>query len=473
MGRKRKKKKPMLIKYLFISMLILSMVTVGLIVFIDILPTNYLWVLIGVFTLFDFVISCLLFSDRTFTMVFGGLISTAYLFLMIFAIIYELNTIDFLKKIGKSEFQTLNYSVITLKDSKYNELDDIKGKTVGVVEDYDEAVLSKLGKKVNVKYDQYESYFRLVDKLQKGKLEVIVLEDSVLSILNDESHEFINSTKTIYKFSVDIKQKSIKNKVNIVKKPFNIFLSGIDTYGSINSVSRSDVNIILSVNPEKGKIIITSIPRDYYVKLHKNGEYDKLTHAGIYGVDESVSTIEDLLGIDINYYVKVNFTSLVKFVDTIDGIDVDSKYAFKSDDGYSYNVGKNHLNGKEALSFARERHALPKGDKSRGENHQAILTGIINKVSNKSILVKYNNLLKSLKPSIVTNFTNSEITSFVKNQIKKDTKWQIEYVNLDGTDGYEYTYSYQRNKLYVMIPDESTIETAKEKINELIEKGSK
>nr|MCR5787885.1 LCP family protein [Bacilli bacterium] len=244
-------------------------------------------------------------------------------------------------------------------------------------------------------------------------------------------------------------------------------------YGSINSVSRSDVNIILSVNPEKGKIIITSIPRDYYVKLHKNGEYDKLTHAGIYGVEESVSTIEDLLGIDINYYVKVNFTSLVKFVDTIDGIDVDSKYAFKSDDGYSYNVGKNHLNGKKALSFARERHALPKGDKSRGENHQAILTGIINKVSNKSILVKYNDLLKSLKPSIVTNFTNSEITSFVKNQIKKDTKWQIEYVNLDGTDGYEYTYSYQRNKLYVMIPDESTIETAKEKINELMKKGSK
>ena len=467
MPRKKKKKHSPLIVYLFISMLIITSITIGLIYFIDILPFNYFSLLTGLILVIDLIFSVMLFSSKPFVKVFGGLVTTFYILIMILAIIYELNTIDFLKKIGDKEYITLNYNVVVLKSSSYTDLPSIKGEKVGIVNGYKEEVTNKLDKKVRVKYTSYSNYSELVDRLINKHINVILLEDSQYKILEEEYTGFENKVSVIYKFSVDVKQKAEKEKTDITKKPFNIFISGIDTYGNINSVSRSDVNMIMSINPTDKKILLTSIPRDYYVKLSGINEYDKLTHAGMYGIDTSIDTVETLLDTKINYYIKVNFSSLVKVVNTLDGIDVDSKYQFTSQDGYSFKKGINHLNGKKALSFARERKALPDGDRSRGENHQAVLAAIINKASSKSILTNYNSLLKSLKPSLVTNLSNKELTSFIKMQIDKDIKWNITYVNLDGSDGYEYTYSYAKNKLYVMIPDEETVEYAKEEIRKI------
>ena len=470
MPRKKKKKHSPLIVYLFISMLIITSITIGLIYFIDILPFNYFSLLTGLILVIDLIFSVMLFSIKPVVKVFGGLVTTFYILIMILAIIYELNTIDFLKKIGDKEYITLNYNVVVLKSSSYTDLPSIKGEKVGIVNGYKEEVTSKLDKKVKVKYTSYSNYSELVDRLINKHINVVLLEDSQYKILEEEYTGFENKVSVIYKFSVDVKQKTEKEKTDITKKPFNIFISGIDTYGNINSVSRSDVNMIMSINPTDKKILLTSIPRDYYVKLSGINEYDKLTHAGMYGIDTSIDTVETLLDTKINYYIKVNFSSLVKVVNTLDGIDVDSKYQFTSQDGYSFKKGINHLNGKKALSFARERKALPDGDRSRGENHQAVLAAIINKASSKSILTNYNSLLKSLKPSLVTNLSNKELTSFIKMQIDKDIKWNITYVNLDGSDGYEYTYSYAKNKLYVMIPDEETVENAKEEIRKILEK---
>ena len=470
MPRKKKKKHSPLIVYLFISMLIITSITIGLIYFIDILPFNYFSLLTGLILVIDLIFSVMLFSSKPVVKIFGGLVTTFYILIMILAIIYELNTIDFLKKIGDKEYITLNYNVVVLKSSSYTDLPSIKGEKVGIVNGYNEEVTSKLDKKVKVKYTSYSNYSELVDRLINKHINVILLEDSQYKILEEEYTGFENKVSVIYKFSVDVKQKTEKEKTDITKKPFNIFISGIDTYGNINSVSRSDVNMIMSINPTDKKILLTSIPRDYYVKLSGINEYDKLTHAGMYGIDTSIDTVETLLDTKINYYIKVNFSSLVKVVNTLDGIDVDSKYQFTSQDGYSFKKGINHLDGKKALSFARERKALPDGDRSRGENHQAVLAAIINKASSKSILTNYNSLLKSLKPSLVTNLSNKELTSFIKMQIDKDIKWNITYVNLDGSDGYEYTYSYAKNKLYVMIPDEETVENAKEEIRKILEK---
>lgn len=470
MSRRKKTKTSPIVKYFIVSMIILSCVTVGLIKFIDILPNNYFGVLISVFVIVDFALCSLLLSSKIFVRILAGLISTFYLFIMIVAIIYELNTIDFLKKIGKSEYSTLNYHVMVLKNSKLKNIKDVNGEKIALVDEYSDEVVKSLSKEINFTYEKCLLYTDLSDKLLTGHINVIVIEESALRILEDENPDFVNSAKTIHNFKIDIKQKEIKKSVNITKKPFNIFISGIDTYGKINSVSRSDVNIIATVDPSSHKILLTSIPRDYYVKLYEKNEYDKLTHAGIYGIDTSVKTIEEFLNIKINYYVKVNFTSLVKVVDTLDGIDVDSKFEFTSMDGYSFKKGINKMNGKQALSFSRERTALPRGDKSRGENHQAVLTAIINKAMNKSILSKYNSLIKSLKPSMVTNFTNKEITDFIKMQLKNNSGWNIEYINLDGTDGYEYTYSYSKNKLYVMIPDETSINETSTRINEIFKK---
>lgn len=464
MARKRRKRSA-LTKYLFVSIFLVSFIVLFLIYFIDILPRNYFIILFGLFMTINIIFSCLLFSQSNIVSGFGKFFSAIYMLLMIVAAIYELNTIDFLKKIGDSEYLTINYNVVVLKDSDYNAIEDIEGVKLGIVNTYPEEALTKLGKKVKVPYYKSSNYTQLVDKLLDGSLKVVLLEDSAIDIISDENEGFLNKIKIIYEFSIDIKQKSIEHKVDITKEPFNIYISGIDTYGSVNSVSRSDVNIVMTVVPGKGKIILTWIPRDYYVKLSNVNEYDKLTHAGIYGVEASVNTIEELLGIDINYYMKLNFSSLVKTVDTLNGITVDSKYSFTSIDGYKFNHGKNGLNGKKALSFVRERKNLPNGDKSRGENQLAVLSAIIDKASSKSIITKYNSFLKNLKSSFVTNLSDKEITNFIKMQIDQDISWDIINITLDGTDGYEYTYSYSKNKLYVMMPDQQTVDDATSMIN--------
>lgn len=464
MARKRRKRSA-LTKYLFVSIFLVSFIVLFLIYFIDILPKNYFAILVGLFMTINIIFSCLLFSRSNVVSGFGKFFSAVYMLLMIVAAIYELNTIDFLKKIGDSEYLTINYNVIVLKDSKFNKIEDIKDAKIGILNSYSEEALSKLNKKASVSYYKTDNYASLVDKLYQKDLKVILLEESAMNIIKDENEEFEKDIKVIYKYNIDLKQKSIKDKANITKESFNIYISGIDTYGSVNSVSRSDVNIVMTVNPKEGKIVLTWIPRDYYVRLHGKNEYDKLTHAGIYGVETSVKTIEDLLGIDINYYFKLNFTSLTKTVDTIDGINVDSKYSFTSQDGYKFSRGNIELNGKKALSFVRERKNLPNGDKSRGENQLAVLNAIINKASSKAIITKYNSFLKTLKQSFVTNLSNNEITDFIKMQIDKDIKWDIKNITLDGSDGYEYTYSYAKNKLYVMIPNEESIYNATREIN--------
>ena len=470
MAKKKKKKRSALTKYLFTSIFLVSFIVLFLIYFIDILPRNYFYVLVVLFMTINIFLSYLLFSKNNVVSGFGKLFSASYMVLMIIAAIYELNTIDFLKKIGDSEYLTINYNVVVLKDSKYKNISDVKGEKIGIVDSYPEEALTKLNKKVNVSYAKSNNYNLLVDKLFDRGLNAIVLEDSAIDILNEESSIFEDKAKVIYEFSIDVKQKPIKDKVNITKKPFNIYISGIDTYGSVNSVSRSDVNIVMTVNPKTEEITLTWIPRDYYVKLYNINEYDKLTHAGIYGVETSVKTIEDLLDIDINYYMKLNFSSLTKTVDTFNGVTVNSKYAFTSQDGYKYIRGNNELDGKKALSFVRERKNLPNGDISRGENQLALLEAIINKATSKAIITKYNSFLKNLKQSFVTNLSYNEMTDFIKMQIDKDIKWKITNITLDGTDGYEYTYSYTKKKLYVMIPNDEAINNAKEVINSNFEK---
>ncbi len=234
--------------------------------------------------------------------------------------------------------------------------------------------------------------------------------------------------------------------------------------------------MVLTINPTTNKVLVTSIPRDYYVKLHGiDTQYkDKLTHAGIHGIDTSVKTVEDLLEIDINYYVKINFTSLVTLVDKLGGIDVtlDKPFrAFYDEDGtivnYSFKKGKNHLNGKQALAFARERKSLARGDVARAEHQQLIIEGLFDKILSKNIITKYSDLLNALEGKFVTNMGTQNITTLVKCQIKNNPSWTIETNTLVGIDSSQYTYSYKRKKSYVMEPDVKSLDYAKNLIRSL------
>lgn len=258
------------------------------------------------------------------------------------------------------------------------------------------------------------------------------------------------------------------DSVNVSEEPFNVLITGIDTSGTIDTEGRSDVNMVATVNPVTGKILLTSIPRDYYVRMPDH-DYagDKLTHTGFYGTNTTILAVEDLLGININYYVKVNFSTVKEFINAIGGIDVYSECEFNpvKRSWWTVKKGWNHMNGKEALAFARERKAFPTGDNQRIKNQQAVMVALIKKAtSGTTMLFKYNKILNSLEDYFEMNFSSSEIRAIIKLQITGSINWDIQKNTLTGHDASEATYSTGSQRVYVMSQDEGSINDAKDKI---------
>lgn len=458
-------------KYLAFILILITIITLGLFKFIDVLPGEYFLILCILLSIITLGLTLLIITKRgPKKRAIGTFFSIIYLIFLILAIIYELNTIGFLKKLGFKNYKTENYSILVLNDSKYEKLNDLDKKSIGSLEFNTEGLKeskTKLERKISPDFKTYNDISVLKKDFSKKKIEAMLIENSILAILAEDDGDFAKSYKVIYDFSIDVETKDIAKKVDITKDTFSIYVSGIDTYGAVSSVSRSDVNMVITVNPKKNKILITSIPRDYYVSLAgKNGK-DKLTHAGIYGVETSVKTIENLLDTKINYYIKVNFTSLIKVVDTLGGVKVYSKYNFTSMDGYNYKEGYNNVNGEKALSFVRERKAFNGGDRVRVENQAAMIKALVEKATTPSIITKYNSLLKTLDKLFVTNLNMEDITEFIKKQIDDMSSWEIENQSLDGKDDYQYTFSYGGSKLYVMTPDNEAVINAHNKIEEM------
>lgn len=470
---KKKKGKIMpFFQFLAIAMALITIITLCLFKFIDILPGEYFIVLCILLILIDVGLSLLILTRKGVKRrAVGSVLSIIYIIFLILAIIYELNTIGFLKKIGFTDYKTENYSVLVLKDSDYEEIEDLDGESIGSLEfntDGLEKAKEKIEKEITPEFITTDNITTLKDDFLAEEYAGMLIEDSMLSMVNESDGEFSESYRVIYEFSVDVETENIAEEVNITEESFNIFISGIDTYGSISSVARSDVNMVITVNPNTHKILITSIPRDYYVTLAGKNAKDKLTHAGIYGIETSVGTIENLLDIKINYYIKVNFTSLLDIVEALGGVNVYSEYSFTSKDGYYYQKGYNNVDGKKALSFVRERGAFTEGDRVRVKNQAAMIEALINKAISPSIIVKYTSLLNALDGSFVTNIPTKDITDFIKKQIDEMPEWEFENISLDGSNGYDYTYSYGGTKLYVMIPDNETVINATNKINEVL-----
>jgi len=479
-NKTKKKNKKLFFKFLTLILVLLSILTIGLVYYLNILPFKYFAIFTVGFVFIDILMSILLLGKGWKKRMIGTFLTFLIIIGLIIAIAYELKTIGFLKNLKSKNVKTQNYSVVVLNSSKYNNIKDIKDEDIGVLKVSDTEGMSDavayLNKKVKVTYKEREDLGALEEDLLNGNLSVIMVENAYYDIAKEENEKFMNDTKVIYKFSIDIKTNDdLAKEVDITKKPFNIFVAGIDTYGKISSVSRSDVNMVVTVNPKTHKILLTSIPRDYYVYLHGITSYkDKLTHAGIHGIDMSVKTVEDLLDCDINYYFKVNFSSLIKIVDAIGGIEVDSPYTFSTYDyKYRFNKGYNKLNGEKALYFVRERKAFTGGDRTRNQNQQLVLTSIINKVISPSLITNYSSILKSIDGSFVTNLDDDSITSFIKKQIKTNDKWTIETSNLEGEDSFNYTYSYKSAKSYVMEPKEESVKEAIKKIDEVMNEGNK
>lgn len=460
-------------KILSILLMIITVITVGIIIYINVLPFSYLsLVIVGLLGIVA-CISCLQFrktkTNKKLNIITGiGIAIVSVIF------IYFINTFNFLGLVTKSGYKIQNYSVIVLKDSNYNNIQDISGKKLGYVDSNDEGIklaLENITKEVTTSKISKSDVVTLSNELFSNDLQAIMIENSYKEMLNDEVEDFSNNTKVIYEFSVKIKvSESSKGVKSITKDTFNVYISGIDTYGDISSVSRSDVNMIITVNPTTHQVLLTNIPRDYYVTLAGTSSKDKLTHAGMYGIEKSIETIENVLDIDINYYVKVNFTSLEKIIDALGGVTVYSKYSFTSYiDNYYFEEGYNNMNGAQALAFARERKSFAEGDIMRGKNQQAVIEAIIRKASSPSIIYKYNSILNSLSGKFQTNMSTDEILELVKFQLSKNPNWNVTSITLNGVGSSEYTYSAGNQKLSVLIPDNSTIENAKSLIKDVFD----
>ena len=470
--KKNNKSKMSFMKYLSIFLLIVSVLILVLVYFINVLPIDYFIVLVVLVLIIDLVVIKLLLGSGKIRNVIGVILSIILIIIMVFGITYELNTIDFLKQFGFNTYKEEVYNVLVLDESEYEELNDLDNESIGHLDENVHEGLNSAIDKIDQQID-FESVVlddinSLVDNLSSEEIDAIILEDAQITMLEEDNNGLMDNFRIIASFDIETEIEVVSKEVNVTEDSYNILITGIDSYGSITRVSRSDVNMIVSVNPKDKKILLTSIPRDYYVYLSDYGDYDKLTHTGIYGIDVTTKALEDLLDIDINYYVKVNFTTLVDIVDELGGITVNSKYDFTSIDGYHFSKGNNNLNGAEALSFARERQAFSEGDRVRVENQQLVLTAIINKVLSAGIITNYNSLLNALSGEFLTNITNKEITDLIKWQIDGMYSWDIETISLDGSNAFDYTYSYKNQKLYVMMPYPESVNSVKEKINSVL-----
>ena len=254
---------------------------------------------------------------------------------------------------------------------------------------------------------------------------------------------------------------------------FLLYFSGIDVWGWVDTQSRSNVNIIAAINPGTRHIQLINTPRDYYVEMPLSGETkDKLTHAGLYGVENSVGTLETLYGVDIDYYIRMNFSGFESIIDTLGGVDVYSEYDFTVDPIRHYTEGCNHLTGLETLAFVRERHAFQDGDNQRGRNQMALIQAMVSKVCSLEFLLHYSDIMDELTDMYRTNVPLSLIADMVGNQLLDDREWTVDTYSVTGSNGSEITYSAPGTKAYVMIPNEEEVATAGKLIEEVLNESS-
>lgn len=449
-----------------ISMIILSI----LLFIVNVIPIKYLLLILLIFALLYLFLGVKTFKIKsTFNRVILIIFEVVLGLLFVWASNKIYITNDFLNKINDKTEDSLYY-VIVLKDSKFNKLKDLNTLgTYSINDNNYQKAFSNINKKVSIEEKEYNDMDKLEKDLLAKKVDAILISDFNKDVLEEEHSEFEKKTKVIH---IEKITKELKKETKVLSKeePFNILISGIDTWGSINKVSRSDVNIVISINPQTNEILLTSIPRDYYVQLHGTTDVkDKLTHAGIYGIDMSVKTIEDLLDTKIDYYIRVNFDTLISVVDKIGGIEVYSDTAFTAYNGDKFVEGINQLDGTHALSYSRERKQFAEGDRKRGEHQEQVITAIIQKVSSSSVLLKnYSAILNSLEDSFQTSVPTSTIKSFVKYQLDKMPKWEVASISLDGRGDKRYTYSIPGKLLYVMLPDQTSLDNARAAINGLL-----
>lgn len=373
-------------------------------------------------------------------------------------------------------FSEVEMSIVVPKDSDIKDVSQLTSVQAPTKVDKNniDTLMSALkkDKKVDVKVENVASYQEAYDNLKSGKSKAIVLSGSYASLLESVDSNYASNLKTIYTYK--IKKKNNNSAKQVDSKVFNIYISGIDTYGSISTVSRSDVNIIMTVNMNTHKILLTTTPRDAYVKIPDGGadQYDKLTHAGIYGVETSEKTLENLYGINIDYYARINFTSFLKLIDQLGGVTVHNDQAFTSLHGkFDFPVGDIQMNSEQALGFVRERYSLDGGDNDRGKNQEKVISAIVNKLASLDSVSNFTSIVNNLQDSVQTNMSLDTINALANTQLDSGSKFTVtsQAVTGTGSTGQLTSYAMPNSSLYMMKLDDSSVESASQAIKNLME----
>jgi len=373
-------------------------------------------------------------------------------------------------------FSEVEMSIVVPKDSDIKDVSQLTSVQAPTKVDKNniDTLMSALkkDKKVDLNVEDVASYQEAYDNLKSGKSKAMVLSGSYASLLESVDSNYASNLKTIYTYK--IKKKNNNSAKQVDSKVFNIYISGIDTYGSISTVSRSDVNIIMTVNMNTHKILLTTTPRDAYVKIPDGGadQYDKLTHAGIYGVETSEKTLENLYGINIDYYARINFTSFLKLIDQLGGVTVHNDQAFTSLHGkFDFPVGDIQMNSEQALGFVRERYSLDGGDNDRGKNQEKVISAIVNKLASLDSVSNFTSIVNNLQDSVQTNMSLDTINALANTQLDSGSKFTVtsQAVTGTGSTGQLTSYAMPNSSLYMMKLDDSSVESASQAIKNLME----
>ena len=417
-----------------------------------------------------------------------GIVSLLLSGAMLYGVVAVNSVQSALSKIVGKMTETEITEVRVMNDNPATSMGDTRGYTFGYIADADtkntQSILDEISKSFGtIKSKGYDSMTALADALYDDEVDAILINQGYVDLLTEKDGytDFRDQTRVLYTYTTTHEVDPIVPNTSITKEPFVVYCSGIDArVDDISAKSRSDVNILAVVNPTTKQILLVNTPRDYYLPLARNGELDKLTHAGLYGIDESMKVLGNLYGVQADSYVRVNFAGLVKIVDALGGVDIESDANFscvpmETPDGngdytyqkYSFTKGINHVNGSQALAFARERKAFADGDNRRGQHQMTVIKAIVNKACSSAVLTKYQELLKAASDAFITNMPYADISSLVQMQLGDMADWNITTYAVSGEGSTEYCYALG-DKAWVMIKDSSKVNTAKNMIQQVI-----
>lgn len=453
---------------------------------INVLPTKLLFLITIIFVLLDAIFALLLcyYTRAVVSKIICVVITLVLIFGSCIGGFYISKTGSLLTNITNVTKHAKNtVSVVVKQSSDIKNKSQLNGLSVGTLRTIgtqgSSKALTELSKDgIVMNQSEYDSLSAMLEAFYNGEVDSIIINESSRSqILDMKSYaDFDNNTRVVYQTSYKVENTDKANAVtDITSKPFNVLISGSDTRGGFDENGRSDVIMVATINPKTSTILLTSVPRDFYVTTAcdvadgcMQGALDKITHTGIHGTNTTKRTVEQLLGVEINYTFKVGFDTVTDLVDALGGVDVYVEPGYAVTNQYfSVHEGVNHLNGHDALEYARERYAYTEGDRQRTKNQQQVLMGIVNEATKPSVITKYASIMDAMANTFSTTMSNEEISDLIKYQINNNPKWKMEQYMVNGT-GDTLMCAELGDAAYVMVPDQSTVTTAKDKINAVL-----